>query len=337
MFSRLFGLIRSSSPGTRRVGAMLVDALIVVESFLVALLFRFDGSVPEGFWTSFWPFALFSAAVFVALLFEGGIYRNVLRYTGVYQGVQAASSVAIAAGVLVVADLVAGLVLPLRPTPISVVLVGSVLAYVQLVAVRLYPRIFYERSLREVGRGERALIVGAGETGVALARQLWRMPDVSIEPVGFVGERADLHGRRIEGLPVLGGIGDIESIVEEQGVDEVLIALPSAGPEEMDRVWYGCAGTRARVRVVPPLAEFLGQGSVRLRELQIQDLLGRRPVEVDVGALSDLVSGRRVVVTGAGGSIGSELSRQVSRLGPAGLILLDRDESTLHYLNEDLA
>ncbi len=327
----------SSSPGIRRVAAMLVDALIVLEAFVLALLFRFDGSVPEEWWNSFWPFAALSAVVFVTFLFESGVYRNVLRYTGVYQGLRVASATAVAAGVLLIVNLGVEQVWH-RPVPLSVLLMGAVLAFVQLVAVRLYPRVFYERSLREVGRDrERALIIGAGEAGVALTRQLWRTPEAKLEPVGFVDEDARLRGEKIEDISVLGGVEDIERLVVDQGVDQILIALPEASSEEIDRIWRECVKTRAEVKVVPKLTEFLGQGTVRLRELEIQDLLGRQPVEIDLDRLVEFVNGKRVLVTGAGGSIGSELSRQISRLGPACLILLDRDESALYYLNEELA
>ena len=341
MFDRLKSTPGLASPRLRRVAAMVVDVLIVLESLLVALLFRFDGSVPGGFWNSFWPFAALSAAVFVALLYESGVYKNVLRYTGVYQGVRVASAVFIATGILLIIDFGLGPeglgILELNPVPLSVLVVGAVLAYVQLVAVRLYPRVFYEFSLREVGNRDRALIVGTGETGVALARQLWRTPESDLEPVGFVEEDAGARGEQIEGIPVLGGPEAIESIVTERGIDQILIALPSAGPEDIDRVWRECMKTRAEVKMVPKLTELLARGTIKLRELEIQDLLGREPVDIDLEALSEFVSGRRVLVTGAGGSIGSELSRQISRLGPSRLILLDRDESALYYLNEELS
>jgi FlaA1/EpsC-like NDP-sugar epimerase len=333
---RLLGLSgSSSSPAVRRMAAMVVDALVVLESFVVALLFRFDGAVPEGWWNRFWPFATLSAAVFVALLFQNGVYKNVLRYTGVYQGLQVASATAIAAGVLLVADLTISFVWT-RPVPLSVILVGVLVAYVQLVAVRLYPRVFYERSLREIGQRERAMIVGTGEAGVALARQLWRTPGANLEPVCFVDEEARLRGEQIEDIPVLGGVEDIEEIVEEQGIDQILIALPEATSEEIDRIWLECVKTQTEVKVVPTLTEFLGQEAVRLRELEIQDLLGRQPVEIHLDALAEFINGKRVLVTGAGGSIGGELSRQISRLGPSHLVLLDRDESALYYLNEEL-
>jgi FlaA1/EpsC-like NDP-sugar epimerase len=340
LLNRFRGLLSVSSPGARRAAAMVVDVLIVLESLVVALLFRFDGAVPEEFWNRFWPFAAFAAVVFVTFLFESKVYRNVLKYTGVYQGVRVVSATLLAVGVLVIANLGMDLVW-VRPVPLSVILVGGVLAFVQLVAVRLYPRVFYERSLREIEQTGRALIVGAGEAGVTLARQLSRTPEADLKPVGFAAADhsaiARLRGEQIEGIPVLGGVGDIERLAEEQGIDQILIALPNATSEEIDLIWRECRKTKAEVKVVPKLSEFLGRGTIRLRQVQIQDLLGRQPVEIDIDALAEFVNGKRVLVTGAGGSIGSELSRQISRLGPACLVLLDRDESALYYLNEELS
>jgi FlaA1/EpsC-like NDP-sugar epimerase len=335
LLKRGWDMLFRSPPGVRRPAAMAVDAAIVVVSFALALFFRFDGSVPPGFWRTFWPFAVLSAAVFVALLHAGGIYRNVMRYTGIYQSVQLAGAASVAVGVLLMVNLVADMFWS-RPVPVSVVLIGGLLAYVQLVAVRLYPRFFYEFSLREVGQRHRALIVGAGDAGVALARQLWRMPEMEIRVVGFVDEDPKLLGRQIEGVPVLGGAERLEEIIRQQAADRVLIALPGAPPEKIDRIWRECMKTGAGVKVVPRLAEFLKGETVPLRELRIQDLLGREQVEIDLDALTGFVNGKRVLVTGAGGSIGRELCRQLARLGPAQLALLDRDESALYYLEQDL-
>src|SRR3712207_2778378 len=184
---RLLGVVdrpqrafHGSPPAFRRGAAMLVDAFIVIESFAVVLIVRVSGDTQtqDQFWLFFWPFAVFSALAFVLLLNESGVYRSILRYTGIYQGVQVLSATAIAAGglfltVFCVGPYGFGLMDP-NPVPLSVPLVGSVLAYVQLVAVRLYPRVFYELSLREVGRRTRVVIVGTGEPGVALAGHIWR-------------------------------------------------------------------------------------------------------------------------------------------------------------------
>src|ERR687894_1240362 len=295
----------------------------------------FRQSPPE-FWRMFWLFAIFAALAFVLLLNESGVYQSILRYTGIYQGVRVASATSIAAGGLFIADFAAGELLGLRPVPLSVILAGAVLAYVQLVAVRLYPRVFYELSLREVGRQTRAAIVGTEEAGVALAGHIWRSAAMETQVVGFISEAPEEVGRHIEGVPVLGVVEDLEEIISRHGLDQVIIAKPQASREEMDRIWRACMDAGTEVKVMPDLSEVLAQGAIRLRELQIEDLLGREPVDIDLDALSDYINGKRVMVTGAGGSIGKELSRQISRLGPAKLILLDRDESGLYYLNTEL-
>jgi FlaA1/EpsC-like NDP-sugar epimerase len=327
---------RQSPPAFRRVGAMLVDAAIIMESFAVALLFRFNGDVDPTFWRMFWPFAIFSALAFVLLLNESGVYQSILRYTGIYQGVRVASATAIAVGGLFIADFAAGELLDVRPVPLSVILVGGVLAYLQLVAVRLYPRVFYEMSLREVGRRTRTAIVGTEAPGVALAGHIWRSAALETQVVGFISDSSGEVGRHIEGAPVLGVIGDLEEILVKHGLDQVIVAKPQASREEMDWIWRTCTDASAEVKVMPDLGEFLAQGTIKLRELQIEDLLGREPVDIDLDALSGYINGKRVLVTGAAGSIGKELSRQISRLGPASLVLLDRDESGLYYLNQEL-
>ena len=116
----------------------------------------------------------------------------------------------------------------------------------------------------------------------------------------------------------------------------MIIAKPQASRDQMDQIWRACIDAGTEVKVMPDLGEVLAQGAIKLRELQIEDLLGREPVDIDLDTLSGYINGKRVLVTGASGSIGKELSRQISRLGPARLILLDRDESGLYYLNQEL-
>src|ERR687895_623838 len=338
---RLQRAFHRSPPAFRRGAAMLVDALIVIESFAVTLIVRVAGDTESPpFWPFFWPFAVFSALAFVLLLNGNRVYQSILRYTGIYQGVRVLSATAMAAGGLSLTVFCVGPggfgIMEFNPVPLSVPLMGSVLAYVQLVAVRLYPRVFYEMSLREVGRRTRTASVGTGETGVALAGHIWRTAASETQVVGFVSGSPAEVGRHIEGAPVLGVVEDLEALISRHGIDQIIIATPQASREEMDWIWRTSIRASAAVKVMPDLGEFLAEGAIRLRELQIEDLLGREPVDIDLDALSGYINGQRVLVTGASGSIGRELTRQISRLGPAKLALLDRDESGLYYLDEEL-
>src|SRR5918995_2374307 len=305
---RLQRAFHRSPPAFRRGAAMLVDALIVIESFAVTLIVRVAGDTAGGppFWPYFWPFAVFSALAFVLLLNANGVYQSILRYTGIYQGVRVLSATAIAAGGLFLAVFCVGPfgfgITRVNIVPLSVPLMGSVLAYVQLVAVRLYPRVFYEMSLREVGRRTRTVIVGTGEPGVALAGHIWRTAASETQVVGFVSRSPVEVGRHIEGSPVLGVVEDLEELIAQHGIDQVIIAMPQASREEMDWIWRNSIRASAEVKVMPDLGEYLAEGAIKLRELQIEDLLGREPVDIDLDALSDYINSKRVLVTGAGGS-----------------------------------
>lgn len=189
----------------------------------------------------------------------------------------------------------------------------------------------------QTGGTRRVLIVGAGEAGAALARQLYRAAS-GYRLVGFIDDNAKNLGTLLDGVPVRGGAEQIPLLVEQLGVDEVLIALPSATPKEIRRVYDFCEAANVSTKVLPGLAAVL-RGEVhlqQLRDLRIEDLLGRDPVELALPELADDLCGQSVLITGAAGSIGSELARQIARYSPSTLVLLDQAESDLFYLSEEL-
>jgi FlaA1/EpsC-like NDP-sugar epimerase len=183
----------------------------------------------------------------------------------------------------------------------------------------------------------RVLIVGAGEAGSLLAREMMRSP-TGYRPVGFVDD--DEHKRRttLHGLTVLGRTDNLPEIALAEQVDEIVIAVPSAPPLDLRRIVEQCEASKVHFKVLPGIADVLG-GNVRvsqLRDLRIEDLLGREPVRLDLPELFDDLRGTSVLITGAAGSIGSELSRQVALHSPAVLILLDQAETPLFYLEREL-
>lgn len=238
---------------------------------------------------------------------------------------------------------VAGLILHgLTGFPRTVALIEGVVAVLFMGGARLGARLWHERGRRadaEESRGERRiLLVGAGSAGARMAREIRRHPDAAMTIVGFVDDDARKRHMTISGHRILGGIDDLPRVVEERGVDEVLIAMPSA-PGRRTRHVVGLAREAGvGCRILPGVTEIL-EGDVdlaRIRDVQVEDLLRREPIVLDLSGSADYVGGRVVLVTGAGGSIGSELVRQVARLSPKRVVLFGQGENSLHAIWQEL-
>ena len=184
--------------------------------------------------------------------------------------------------------------------------------------------------------GVRALVVGAGTAGRTVARDLLRVRDVGLRPIGFLDD--DQHKRRVAGLPVFGGLAMLRGVVDRLRIDVVVIAIPGLPPDRVRAIADDAAAAGAQVRVLPSFLAVIERDARAddLRQIHLDTLLGRSERDVSAVELRDVVTGKRVLVTGAGGSIGSELCRQVRRLDPAALCLLDHDESNLHQLQLDI-
>ncbi len=209
--------------------------------------------------------------------------------------------------------------------------------------VRFIARAAYERPLtgfRARRDARTVLIVGAGDGGQLVLREIMRNPGLRLNPIGFVDDDPTKRGQRINGVRVLGSTGkDFARVLDEAEPDEVTIAIPSAPGTLRARVVSACRKRGIPVRTLPTVFELLqtGGGAVRqVREVQVEDVLGREPVLVDVDVAGRYLAGEVVMVTGAGGSIGSELCRQIARVGPRRLILLDHAEDNLFAIQREL-
>jgi FlaA1/EpsC-like NDP-sugar epimerase len=203
---------------------------------------------------------------------------------------------------------------------------------------------FLVRIIREGSRPvspaglTRVLIVGAGDAGEGVLRELYRLPVERYHVVGFVDDDPKKRGMRIHGVPVLGGLADLAAVAEKQNAQEVVIALPQPTREELRRIIEVCKGRKLTFRIVPGVADLIdGRLDVsRLREVDINDLLGREPISLDVEGIGHLLTDKVVLVTGAGGSIGSELCRQIAGFRPRRLLLLEQAENNLFYIDREL-
>jgi FlaA1/EpsC-like NDP-sugar epimerase len=223
--------------------------------------------------------------------------------------------------------------------PQSIFLLDVAATIVLVSAARVAVRFYYEEVRAEQhGDLTRVLIVGAGDSGEALLREILRMPSIRYGVVGFVDDQATSQHARIHDVEILGKTSEIKEICKREDVEEVLIALPSATPKELRRVVELCQGTNVRFRTVPPAIDLI-EGRVevsQIRAVDIEDLLGRDPVELDTDAIGQVLKGKRIVVTGAGGSIGSEMCRQIARFAPERLILIEQAENSLFEIDREL-
>ncbi|MGA2172544.1 MAG: nucleoside-diphosphate sugar epimerase/dehydratase [Sedimentisphaerales bacterium] len=208
-----------------------------------------------------------------------------------------------------------------------------------LAGLRMAVRLYYEEfRTEEAGRLKRFLIVGAGNTGESLLREIHRMPVAEYEVVGFIDDDPAKQGISIHGIQVLGTVENLAAICGDKTIEEVAIAMPSATVPQRRRVIQVCQGTKVRFRTVPSMTD-IASGKFRvsqIRDVDINDLLGREAVQLDTNAVEAFIRGKTVLVTGAGGSIGSEMCRQICHYKPKLLVLLEQAENPLFYIEREL-
>ncbi len=205
--------------------------------------------------------------------------------------------------------------------------------------VRILVRLYFEET-RPVARGgtKRCLIIGAGDAGEALLRESRRMPVQQYHILGFLDDDITKRGMEIHGVPVLGSVNQVRDVCESHNISEVLIALPRLPHKALREIVESCSGMNVRFQIIPPLEDMIsGRLTVsQVRDVQINDLLGRDPVKLDEAGLQAFLCGKRVMITGAGGSIGSEICRQVAGFKPAQLIMIEQAENNLFEIDREI-
>ncbi len=315
-------------------------ALFIIGAFLLAFLIRFDLTIPQMYWPKIYALLPVLLAIKLVVFWRIGLFKGWWRY------VSMPDLVLILKGNLLASLIFVGyavFVHRLEQIPRSVLILDGVFCFVLMGGVRFATRAFRESFLPMV-RGThaevtRVLVVGAGDAGQMLVREVRSNARLHMDVVGFVDDDPLKRKGMFQGLKVLGRQAELERVAIEHKVDEIIIALPSATGVQVRAIVDRCHLTKVKFKILPGVGDLInGRVSVQqLRNVDLEDLLGREAISLDTQQISDYLQDKRVMVTGAGGSIGSELCRQIVRFNPAKLILFENAETPLFHIEQELA
>lgn len=317
-----------------------LDALAWLLATPLAYLLRFDGVIGSQWYTSLLIATFGSFAVKLVAIYSAKLYRQTW-HTITFRDLEALLKAV--SGVFLVYATVAFLLRPEVIIPRSIPFLDALFAVFLLASLRVFSRYFHEGRLARAAKvSKRVLIVGAGEAGTMIAREMLRHPETGMRPVGFLDDDASKQKQSIVTIPVLGTLADINSVLGDHQIDEVLIALPSAEGrvvrDLLNRATQHPEQREVTYRTIPALHELIsGDVSIdRIRDVEVEDLLRRAPVRLELSDIAAYLTGQVVLVTGAGGSIGSELVRQICRFRPAKVLLLGRGETSIYHIAKEL-
>ncbi|MEL7568058.1 MAG: nucleoside-diphosphate sugar epimerase/dehydratase, partial [Dehalobacterium sp.] len=317
---------------------VIIDAFLVVISMYLALLMRFDGHIPGLYLDNFIRLIPFTTVVMMIFFFAFGLYRRAWEYASigelvaVIEGVTAGSIINVA-----IAYVISGYTFPL---PRSVFISNIILQIVLIGGSRITWRVIRDNRLgkKKNGRSKPVLIFGAGDAGVLVVKELKSHYNGEIKIIGFVDDDTKKQNMIVHGINVLGKREDIPQLVKRHKVQEVIIAMPSAEGWVKREIVGICQDADVKVKILPGVYDLI-EGKIKvskIREVQVEDLLGREPVEVDLDDITQYIRNQVVLVTGGGGSIGSELCRQVARYQPKALLILDACENNVYEIDLEM-
>jgi len=316
-----------------------VDAVLVAVAWWLAWTLRFEHRPVYYDRYLDWSIVALVVAIKLPVFALGGFYNRWWRYVstrdmwGAFRGVVLASVAVFLVFTLFEVHRVS--------VPRGVWFIDLLVCMAFIAGSRLLVRTIVERPLpgRIVTRGKEAIIVGAGDAGQLVVKEMQRSPTLGYTPIGLLDDDSRKRNLRLHGVRVLGTTADLAHVIRDRRPDEVLIAIPSAPGELRARIVETARSLDVPVKTLPTLSDLVsGDADLarQLRPVEVEDVLGREPVEVDFASIAEYLKGEVVLVTGAGGSIGSELCRQIARIGPAKLVLLDHAEPALFEIEREL-
>ena len=320
----------------RTLAIILHDILAAAFAWLAAYWLRFNLTVPPEFQAAALSTMIWVVPLQAVVFWRFGLYRGIWRFASLPDLKRIMLAVGLAA-VLIPVVLILFRVNAVVPR--SVLILDPLLLVVLMGGSRLAYRAWKEHRLASVLHPDSkpVLVAGAGSAADFLLRELARNP-AGFHVVGLLDDSRDKKGRLVQGIPVLGPLDEVAVVAKKMGVDDIVLALPSAAHEVRRRITQACTDAGLSVLTIPSLEDLVaGRVSVSsLRRIELEDLLGRDPVQLDDSGLHQLLTGQVVMVTGAGGSIGSELCRQIARFAPAKLVLFEQSELALYAMEQEL-
>ena len=322
----------------RRSLLIFIDLFAIVISFFGAFLLRFDFTIPAEYSSIYWVWLPVFIVIKLAIFSLFGLYKGIWRYTSLWDLINIAKAVFIASIILIV---VFGFIEGLEKFPRSIFLLDLILTTIIVCANRVVVRLYYTHFYTELFSDnekikKNLILIGAGKTGEKIAREIINTPISPYKIIGFVDDDPNKRGAMLHGYKILGNVVDLEHITLPY--DELLITAPSSSGEQMRRIVKHCKATGKRYKIVPSLSELIDNdiSLSSIRDVSYVDLLGREEVKLDKNSIELLLKGKRILVTGAGGSIGSELVKQCVAFNPAEIICLDNSEQNLFTITADM-
>ena len=300
---------------------------------IMAVLLRFEGEIPAAEFDIIRTGLPWMVLLSLAVFYFYGMYHRIWHYARMRDLIAIVGAVTLSQAAIFILTVLLSIAIPR-----SVMIITWLLDLGAIGASRLMFKINLDLVTESKGGRENLLIVGAGDAGAMLARELEQNDAATISIVGFVDDDEKKQKGRLAGFPILGTTRDLPSVVRKHKIDTIVIAIPSADGDAVRRIDRQCRKTGANVRIMPGIYEMISgeAGMGELREIRLEDLLRRDPIQLDFDQITGYIAGKTVLITGAGGSIGSELSRQISRVGAKEIILLGRGENSIYEIHQEL-
>lgn len=316
---------------SRRLIIITIHLALMICAYILAFYLRFDFKIDSSHWQVIFKTLPILVCIKIVILGYFGLYSGLWRYASIddiWRMVKA-HVLAMLCFIPVVAFFYT-----FAGFPRSIFVLDCVLSFCLVAGIRFITRMLREKFRPVIGsKQKRAIVVGAGEAGVMVLKEARINPKANIEVVGFIDDDRNKKNLRIQGVSILGACSDVSSVVEKYGIDEVIIAIPSAKGEVIRSIISHCQISSVKIRIVPGLQKILnGDLEVKPRDVKPEDLLGRVTVNINEKEIKGYLSGQVVLVTGAGGSIGSSLCRQIVNFSPKEILLFDHNENDVYYL-----